>query len=97
MRVQRIQDISEDDAILEGITRGDPLPELPDSKGVIWHSGIETDLDNEFTWSRQPRQAFCNLWNSINGIGSWQANPWVAAYTFIVLQQNIDEAKNANK
>jgi len=31
------------------------------------------------------RAAFCDLWNTINGPGAWDQNPWVAAYTFRVL------------
>ncbi len=31
------------------------------------------------------------IWQGINGPGSWEANPWVAAYTFTVIKQNIDQ------
>lgn len=37
------------------------------------------------------RAAYCRLWNTINGQGSWDANPWVAAYTFTVALGNIDQ------
>lgn len=30
------------------------------------------------------------IWNGINGAGSWDANPWVVAYTFTVARGNID-------
>jgi hypothetical protein len=35
--------------------------------------------------------AFANYWHEINGRDSWDANPWVAAYTFSVEKRNIDE------
>jgi hypothetical protein len=31
-----------------------------------------------------PRAAYAALWDTINGKGSWDANPWVWAYTFQV-------------
>lgn len=70
VRVQRLQEISEADAVAEG---GDPVqarmyPEL----GTCRH------------W-------FSDLWNSINGPDAWDANPWVAAYTFTVQRGNIDQ------
>lgn len=39
--------------------------------------------------SFQP-DSFRHLWNSINGAGAWETNPWVAAYTFTVEHRNID-------
>lgn len=37
-----------------------------------------------------PLDWYADLWNSINGPKSWDANPWVAAYTFDVIRANID-------
>ena len=40
-----------------------------------------------------PQSAFRALWDSLNkdrGFG-WAENPWVAAYTFEVVKQNIDQ------
>jgi hypothetical protein len=39
------------------------------------------------------RRRFELLWESINGPGSWGANPWIAAYTFEPIFQNIDQVK----
>lgn len=36
-------------------------------------------------------EGFRAIWEAINGAGAWDANPWVAAYTFSVEQKNIDE------
>lgn len=38
-----------------------------------------------------PRGWYRDLWDSINGAGGWQSNPWVTAYTFRVIKQNIDQ------
>lgn len=36
------------------------------------------------------------IWTGINGPGSWDANPWVAAYTFTVEHGNIDQLRAAS-
>lgn len=65
VRVQRIQEISEEDAKAEGIA------EVEGKRGV-WDGGGPAMGPN-------PQVAFMRLWNSINesrGYG-WDANPWV--------------------
>lgn len=69
VRLQRVQDIDEADAIAEGLEWVAP------TYGV---SGIAA------SWCEYPRSSYCALWDSINGAGSWNTNPWVAAYTFTV-------------
>lgn len=79
IRVQRLQEISEEDAIAEGIQIGQGLC----GENVYWDYG-----DNE---SRSPLKfgavdSFYTLWESINGEGSWDLNPWLWALTFKVLK-----------
>jgi hypothetical protein len=31
------------------------------------------------------------LWETINGAGSWDANPWIAAVTFTVARRGDDD------
>ncbi|MHB0973915.1 MAG: ASCH domain-containing protein [Thiobacillus sp.] len=62
VRVERLQDISESDALAEGVS--------PDM-GLCWQSGDDT-----------PRGMYGELWESINGPGSWDANPWVWVVEF---------------
>lgn len=73
VRVERLQDISEDQAQAEG---------------------VRLMLDGSDTWvSREgpgnlvtpwptAKEAFSDLWNSINGPHAWAANPWVWAVSF---------------
>lgn len=68
VRVQRLQDISKEDAIAEGIM------EIRDEDGLSYSFG------NGRTTSA--RRAYHVLWNSINGDRAWDLNPWVWAYTF---------------
>lgn len=70
VKVERLQDISEANARREGLEQQVRLmPEYRGAEGLPWRP--------EF-----PRDAFADLWNSINGPGSWEANPWVVAIAF---------------
>ena len=65
VRAERLQDISKEDCIAEGITR----------HGL---RGSETyGLASCLLRSETAQSAYRLLWNSINGKGSWDANPWV--------------------
>jgi hypothetical protein len=66
VRVERLQDISEADAKAEG-ARPAPFPVV-----AAWPSGIELFY----------RGGYAGLWESINGPGSWEANPWVWCINF---------------
>lgn len=48
---------------------------------------------NDLKWEHYSPHgvAFVALWNSIHGPGAWDANQWVAAYTFTVHRCNIDQ------
>jgi hypothetical protein len=83
VRVERLQDISEADAIAEGVERA------PKNDGW-WKSQTSGQL------CPTARDAYGDLWNSINGAGAWEANPWVVAYTFTVHRGNIDERGSAD-
>lgn len=75
VRVERLQDISDADAIAEGIERSDRFPDM-----FMTPAGDYA----------KPVVAYQRLWESINGLGSWDVNPWIVAYTFTVHRQNID-------
>lgn len=67
VRVERLQDISEADAIAEGIDAEDAKLTLS-TIGAREISG--------------PVAEYSVLWESINGPGSWDANPWVWVVEF---------------
>lgn len=70
VRVQRLQDISEADAKAEGIEYVD------DGRG---HYGVR-GVDGTHGWTAA--ESYGRLWESINGAGSWDRNPWVWAVNF---------------
>ncbi len=61
IRVERLQDISEADALAEGID-----PKFPPDEQV----------------ANAARMRYADIWESINGPGSWAANPWVWVVEF---------------
>jgi hypothetical protein len=66
--VERLQDISRQDAMAEGVQCS-----TCDAMGQSACSGRGCFASI---------QAFQDLWTSINGAASWEANPWVVAYSF---------------
>jgi hypothetical protein len=88
VRVQRLQDISEEDAIAEGIGSN------PVQEGTWIDYPERTSAAG---WS-DPRKSFRSLWDSINGRregASWNDNPWVVALSFCVERKNIDAVERA--
>lgn len=74
VRVQRLQDCSEEDAIAEGYPPAEQratsgVAEIRDAYPIAWYA-----------W----------LWDAINGAGAWEQNPWIVAYSFAVEDRNID-------
>lgn len=86
VRVERLQDISEADAIAEGIER-DRAAGIPGAWG--WHDYLRGDEIAKRHFA-DPRESYRTLWGSINGPGTWDEKPWVAAYTFVPRIGNID-------
>jgi len=70
VRVERLQDISDADAISEGLYQ--------DIAGR-WTTYSATESAREHL---SPVEAYCDLYESINGPGSWDANPWVWVVEF---------------
>ncbi|MCX5581357.1 hypothetical protein [Kaistia terrae] len=86
VRVERLQGISDADAEDEGIDLDSDFASLCNS---IADAGYSNDLPN----GSVQQAVFRHLWETINCAGSWEANPWVAAYTFTVSRTNIDEVR----
>lgn len=70
VRVERLNDISEADALAEGIQK---LPVL---------RSAYCQVDGGMPIAGTPVTAYRNLWGSINGKGSWDVNPWVWVIEF---------------
>ena len=81
VKIERLQDISEADALAEG----------------VWHASAEyrdevcTWRDAPTVLARLPAKHFAKLWNDINGPDAWESNPWVTATSFEVIKANVDQ------
>jgi hypothetical protein len=89
VRVERLQNISEADAIAEGI---EPSADAWKSYSVI-PSGLRKGKPNLVSAipNRSPVASYSELWEAINGTGSWANNPWVWAVGFAVEKRNVDD------
>ena len=73
IRVERLQDISEEDCMKEGIWRDDNIG----LEGTTyWYHGL---ANSSF---RTPQAAYASLIDSISGKGTWESNPYVFVYDF---------------
>ena len=83
IRLQRLNNISDEDCIREGITKGD-FKDFPQQM-YFPYKGCK---DTEVMWT--PQGAFSILIDKICGKGTWDSNPWVYAYTFELLDDKGD-------
>lgn len=73
IRVERLQDISDDDCLAEGIWEAHDVG----LEGVTyWYTGLANSP------YRTAREAYAALIDKINGKGTWQSNPYVFVYDF---------------
>ena len=78
--VQRLQSISDEDCMKEGIMEGEFMNTWDRFYFDEWG-----DVANHITFKR-PRDAYRDLIDRISGKGTWQRNPWVYVYTFELLK-----------
>ena len=71
VKVERLQDISDEDIMCEGIYRF--------GKSVY---AFERKAEGYLSIFPTAREAFASLIDKISGNGTWERNPWVVAYGF---------------
>lgn len=69
IRVERLQDISEEDCMKEGIWKAHDV-------------GLEGTTYWANSSYRTAREAYASLIDKISGKGTWESNPWVFVYDF---------------
>lgn len=77
VRVERLQDITDEDCIKEGISSC----ERSGNNYIETIYGI--DMINKFIeLGKTPREAFASLIDKISGKGTWESNPYIFRYEF---------------
>lgn len=76
IKIERLQDISDEDCLKEGVKK---------YGFMTYHCvTIKTLYDKSY---KTPRDAFAALIDKVSGRGTWKANPWVFAYSFEVVKK----------
>ena len=75
IRVERLQDISEEDCLKEGIWSDE---NVGFEGTTYWYHGL---ANSSF---RTPQEAYASLIDRISGKGTWATNPYVFVYDFVL-------------
>ena len=73
IKVERLQDISDEDCLKEGIFKWDA-----GQKDIPFYSFHNADIPDY----NDPRDAFAELIDKVSGKGTWESNPYVFVYEF---------------
>lgn len=73
VRIQRLQDISDEDCLKEGIWKAE---DVGFEGETYWYAYLE---NSQF---RTPREAYASLIDKVSGKGTWERNPYVFVYDF---------------
>lgn len=81
IKIERLNDISESDAIAEGIERWieERMKSKPTHYKVYFQNCKHEDL---MSYTSDPVDSYKTLWQKINGEKSWDENPYVWVYEF---------------
>jgi len=76
IRMERLQDISDEDCLKEGIY------EDAEEHGGLYTTPFYDFVGNKDDGFHEPRAAFAALIDKVSGRGTWERNPWVLVYEF---------------
>jgi hypothetical protein len=91
VKVERLQDISEEDAKAEGIMWDYSRDPLASGPGACRYFTPAIDTPKALKSFNTAAGAFKELWQFLNAKRApWESNPWVVAVSFEVAKMNID-------
>lgn len=80
IRVERLQDCSDDDILKEGVFH---ISAPNNGIGYTFRGWTERGVECR---SDTPKGAFKSLIDKVSGKGTWESNPWVFVYDFILIK-----------
>lgn len=87
IRVERLQDISDDDCLREGVVKNTIGYYVEGLKCKDWEKESHIEMENGETLKLfpTPREAFAALIDKVSGRGTWQSNPlvWVCEFELV--------------
>lgn len=78
VRIERLQDISDNDCLAEGIEF--------DCKSQSFYCGFNNSTNSKIWLGRTPREAYAELIDKVSGKGTWESNPYVFVYDFELIK-----------
>ena len=83
VKVERLQDISKEDCLKEGIIFLESLSIIGDDAYFFAvKRKVRQMYDNILKFFSSPQRAYADLIDKISGKSTWESNPWVVAYSF---------------
>lgn len=91
VRIQRLQDISDEDFLAEGVVK--IVHSIP-TKAPQYITGYYPSMSlkeaaDKLGWGRSystPQYAYADLIDKVSGEGTWESNPWVWVYEFELMK-----------
>ena len=85
IKVERLQDISDEDCLKEGIVRQEVIS---DESPFLYAYDAFLNGDNKYfasRWFKNPKEAFAALIDKVSGKCTWERNPFVFVYEFVLV------------
>lgn len=85
VKVERLQDISDEDCLKEGIVKQEVISD--ESPLIYAYDAFLNGESGYFAsqWFKRPKEAFAVLIDKVSGKGTWESNPFVFAYEFVLV------------
>lgn len=85
IKIERLQDISDEDCLKEGIVKQEVISD--ESPLIYAYDAFLNGESGYFAsqWFKSPKEAFAVLIDKVSGKGTWESNPFVFAYEFVLV------------